>query len=93
MPIIVLDPTPGRTAQPARMAARLETLAGATIGLLDNGKFNVHRFLDHVEVILRERHGVHEVVRRRKPNQNAPATPEMLADLLKTDAVISAVGD
>jgi hypothetical protein len=93
MSMIVLDPTPGKAVEPAQMANRLETLAGATIGLLDNGKFNVQRFLDHVEAILREEHGVREVVRRRKPNQNAPVTAEMLADLLGTDAVISAVGD
>jgi hypothetical protein len=93
MPIIVLDPTPGRPAEPARMAHRLETLAGATIGLLDNGKFNVQRFLDHVEAVLRDDYGVSEVVRRRKPNQNAPVTAAMLADLLETDAIISAVGD
>ena len=93
MSIIVLDPTPGRAAEPARMAKRLETLAGATIGLLDNGKFNVQRFLDHVEAILRDQYRVSEVVRRRKPNQNAPVTAEMLADLLEADAVISAVGD
>ncbi len=93
MAIIVLDPTPGAAAQPARMAAPLDGLAGRTVGLLDNGKFNVVRFLDHVEQILRAEHGVREVVRRRKPNQNAPVMPAMLADLVACDAVLSAVGD
>ena len=93
MSIIVLDPTPGGTAQAARMAPGLPALAGRTVGLLDNHKFNVERFLDHVEEILRREHGVVAVVRRRKANQNAPVTAEMLAELTACDAVISAVGD
>lgn len=93
MTITVLDPTPGQAAPAARMAPALDTLEGRTVGLLDNGKFNVIHFLDHVEDILRSRYGVTEVVRRRKPNQNAPVTPAMLADLLECDAVLSAVGD
>ena len=93
MTITVLDPTPGAARAPAARAPRLETLEGRSIGLLDNGKFNVQPFLDHVERILRGEYHVREVVRRCKPNQNAPATPAMLADLTACDAVISAVGD
>jgi hypothetical protein len=93
MPITVLDPTPGASPEPAGMAAPLASLEGARVGLLDNGKFNVARFLDHVEQILRTEHGVREVVRRRKLNQNAPVTAALLADLVTCDAVLSAVGD
>jgi hypothetical protein len=77
----------------ARLAPALPSLAGATVGLLDNGKVNVDRFLDHVEDILRREHGVKEVVRRRKPNMSAPAPPEMVVELAGCDAVVSAVGD
>lgn len=93
MPITVLDPTPGGSARAAVVAAPLDTLEGRSIGLLDNGKFNVQRFLNHVEAILRSGYGVREVVRRRKANQNAPAPPGMIAELSRCDAVISAVGD
>ena len=93
MGITVLDPTPGAAAQAVRMAPPIDALEGRTVGLLDNGKFNVMRFLDHVEEILRSQYGVREVVRRRKPNQNAPVTAAMLADLVACDAVVSAVGD
>ena len=93
MPITVLDPTPAMVTRAARMAPRLPSLAGATVGLLDNGKMNVDRFLDHVEDVLRGRHGVKDVVRRRKPNMSAPAPPEVLRDLAACDAVVSAVGD
>ncbi len=93
MPITVLDPTAGEAPPPVRRAPRLDTLGGRRVGLLDNGKVNVDRFLDHVEAILRVEHGVADVLRRRKPNMSAPAPPEMLAELAACDAVVSAVGD
>jgi hypothetical protein len=93
MPIIVLDPTGGESPPPARRAPRLDSLAGRRVGLLDNGKVNVDRFLDHVEAILRAEHGVADVLRRRKPNMSAPAPPATLAELAACDAVVSAVGD
>ena len=93
MPITVLDPTPGAVTRTARRAPPLGTLAGARVALLDNGKVNVGRFLDHVEAILRAEHGVADVVRRRKPNMSAPAPPALLAELTACDAVVSAVGD
>ena len=89
----VLDPTPGAAAEPARMAPGLDSLTGRTVGLLDNGKFNVIHFLDHVEDILTASYGVAVVLRRRKTNQNAPVPPAMLGELLECDAVVSAVGD
>jgi hypothetical protein len=75
------------------MAAPVESLEGRTVGLLDNGKFNVTPFLDWVEVLLRSEYGVRAVVRRRKANQNAPAPTALIAELAACDAVISAVGD
>jgi hypothetical protein len=89
----VLDPTPERPAQTTRPAPALATLAGARIGLLDNSKIRVDRFLDFAEEILRTDYGVVDVIRRRKRNASAPAPSEVMADLLHCDAVISAVGD
>jgi hypothetical protein len=62
MPITVLDPTAARRAAPVRPARGLASLRGVRVGLLDNGKINVARFLDHVEAILRSEHGVADVV-------------------------------
>ena len=93
MSIVVLDPTSTTTSRSVRLAPRLATLAGTRIALLDNGKVNVDRFLDHVERILRTVHGVRDVVRRRKPNMSAPAPDAMLAEVAACDAVVSAVGD
>jgi hypothetical protein len=93
MPITVLDPTPGVVTRAARMARPLAGLTGARVALLDNGKVNVGRFLDHVEELLRAGHGVTDVVRRRKSNMSAPVPLAMLAELTACDAVVTAVGD
>ena len=93
MAMKVLDPTTDRAGEPVAMAPRLRSLAGTTVGLLDNGKVNAARFLDHVEDILVREHGVRAVVRRRKPNMSAPAPAELLAELTACDAVLAAVGD
>ena len=93
MPNTVLEPTVAPEPAMAHLAPALRSLAGARIGLLDNGKVNVARFLDHVEELLRTRHGIAEVLRRRKPNMSAPAPAAMLAELAACDAVVSAVGD
>jgi len=89
----VLNPTAAATPVATVAAPALSGLAGARIGLLDNGKIRVDRFCDFVEDILRTEYGVAEVVRRRKRNASAPAGADVLVDLLRCDGVISAVGD
>jgi hypothetical protein len=71
----------------------LRTLAGATVGLLDNGKLGVARLYDHLEEILRGRLAVGEVIRRRKPDMSRPVPPEVLGELAAADAIVSGVGD
>ncbi len=90
MPLVVLNPTPDAPPVPARIAPPLVSLEGRTVGLLDNGKFNVAPFLDCVEALLRDEYGVRDIVRRRKANQNAPAPAALLAELAGCDAVILA---
>ena len=92
----ILDPTL-RTALPvatASAAARPVHLAGATIGLLANGKSNGMALLNRVAEILREGHGISEVVRVAKTNASVPVSDEE-AELLAKQcaAVITAIGD
>ena len=69
-------------------------LAGRTVGFVDNTKHNFDRLADEIGAILRERHGVKAVVRRRKANASTPAAPEILAELAKTcDVVFAGSGD
>jgi hypothetical protein len=93
MGIRVLDPRVDAEGEPISMALPLDALAGATVGLLDNSKIGTARFYDHVEEILRERHGVREVIRRRKSDSSRPVSPAMLGELAAVDAVVSGVGD
>ena len=93
--IRILDPTlratPPRTA--AR-AARPAHLAGATLGLLANGKTHGMAFLERVAEHLAARHGIAEIVRVTKANASAPALAEDTAMLAKRcAAVVTAIGD
>ncbi len=93
--IRILDPTL-RTAlsSTASRAPRARHLAGATIGLLANGKSNGSMLLDRIADVLRERHGVGEVVRVAKTNASVPVSEddaEMLAK--RCAAVVTAIGD
>ena len=93
MSMRVLDPTAEEAAVAAISAARLASLEGRTVGLLDNGKIRVRELLDHVEEMLRSQYGVAQVLRVRKPDASRPAPPEVMADLKCCEAIISAVGD
>jgi hypothetical protein len=81
MSIRVLDPTVETAPAKAGATTRLTSLAGRTIGLLDNGKINVRALLDHMERMLRSQYGVHNVVRLRKPDFSRPAPAPVLSAL------------
>ena len=87
-----LDETPRDAGKPA---PRLDSLAGKTIGLLDISKWGGSYFLDHLERILKERHGVAHVVRAMKPTFTKPAPAEVIDQLVKANCagVIEALAD
>lgn len=93
MSLQVLDPTAEDVAATTTDDARLTSLQGRTVGLLDNGKIRVRELLDHMEAILRAEHGVTRVIRLKKPDASRPAPPDVIADMKVADAIISAVGD
>ena len=87
-----LDETPRIFSKPA---SRLSSLTGKTIGLLDISKPGGSIFLDRLEHLLKERHGVVHVLRIMKPTYTKPAPAAVLAKFLdaKCDAVIEALAD
>jgi hypothetical protein len=93
MTVRVLDPRLDPDQEPLAMAPPLRALDGATLGLLDNAKIGTARFYDHLEALLRERHRVRDVIRRRKPDTSRPVPEAMLRELAAADAIVSAVGD
>ena len=93
MSIRVLDPTAEVDSSLADNMARLDSLQGRTIGLLDNGKIRVHELLNHMEDIFVSQYGVAQVVRLKKPDASRPVPAEVVADMQQCDAIVSAVGD
>jgi hypothetical protein len=93
MTLRVLDPRLSPDGEASRLAAPLPSLGGARVGLLDNAKIGTARFYDHLETMLRERYGVREVLRSRKPDSSRPAPDEVLGALSAADAIVSGIGD
>jgi hypothetical protein len=93
MAVTLIHPGNEHVPQAAAPPPRLESLSGKKIGLLDISKPGGSFFLDRLESILRERYGVAEVVRARKPTfaKNAPAP--VIAELRAMDAVIEGLAD
>ena len=90
----VLSPVGETLRENVTLPALPGSLAGRTVGFIDNTKHNFDRLADEIGGILRERHGVKTVVRRRKANASTPAAPEILVELAKTcDVVFAGSGD
>ena len=72
----------------------LDTLAGKTVGFIDNAKPNFNHLVDDLEPLLIERHGVARVIKRRKPSPSMPAERAVIEELAaQCDAVITGSGD
>ena len=88
--IRVLSPIGLPAADTLRVAALPGSLAGRTVGFIDNRKANFDLLADEIGAILTAEHGVKNVIRRRKANAATPAAPEILAGLAKDCDVVFA---
>ena len=93
MTIRVLDPTHELTAPGIQLAARPISLAGATIGIISNGKEGTKGYFGHLERLLRAEHGVAEVHVRVKSNFSAPADRHIVDEIGRWRAVVTGIGD
>jgi hypothetical protein len=93
MPVILVHPGNERVAQAAAPPARLPSLAGKKVALLDISKPGGSLFLDRLEEILRTRYGVATIIRARKPTFAKNAPPQIIEQLRGADAVIEALAD
>jgi len=93
MTICVLDPSFEESISTVVTPKRPKSLAGTSIGLLDNGKPKGREFFDHIEQILRSEYAVANVLRLEKPDSSRPAPSDVIAAVSRCDAVISGVGD
>ena len=89
--ISVYVPTGTADTRSKQLAARLKTVRGARIGILDNCKEFADLVLRGVAEVLKRDHGVAEVKFWRKDYLGIPSkfAPEMAA---QCDAVINGVG-
>jgi len=84
MPLITVLSPIGDVSEGSVTAPPLpSSLAGRTVGFLDNTKTNFDRLATDVGELLREQFGVAKVVIRKKANASTPAAPEILAELAK----------
>ena len=92
--VVLLDPSAEDLAEEHNLAARLHSLSGKTVGLVDNTKHNSDLFLEQLGELLRENAGVSRVVPLRKANASTPLPPELLDKLIaECDAVVHGVAD
>jgi hypothetical protein len=88
--IRVLSPIGVTVGETLSVPALPGSLAGRTVGFLDNTKANFDLLVDEMGAFLRAEHGVKAVIRRRKANAATPAAPEILAGLAKDCDVVFA---
>jgi hypothetical protein len=91
--VTIVHPGNERVPKAATPPARLDSLTGKKIGLLDISKPGGSFFLDRLEEILRTRYGAVEVLRTKKPtfSKNAPA--QIIEQLRSMDAVVEGLAD
>jgi hypothetical protein len=90
--LVVLDPTGERSSAGRVRQARLASLEGRTIGLLDISKARGDIFLDRVESLLRARGAT--TLRFRKPTFTKPAPIDLRQEIAtRCDAVVEALAD
>jgi hypothetical protein len=93
MSVSLVHPGDETKPQAAPPPARLPSLKGMKIGLLDISKPGGSFFLDRLEELLRSKYGVAEVVRAKKPTYSKNAPPQVIDQLRGMDAVVEALAD
>ena len=90
--ITVLHPAAEDVAEPHRLAPRLSSLQGRTVGRIDNHKRHANVSLEARGRLLQHGYGVARVVTSRNISRSLPTPDAVLAPLASAgDAIIPAV--
>ena len=90
--VTLYDPTAEPKKLAAGLAPRLHDLKGRRAGILDNSKANAGTLMLEVVELLRQGHGVVDVVKREKQIAGAPSEA-IIADLKRCDFVLVGSAD
>jgi hypothetical protein len=93
MPVTIVHPGNESVTKAANPPARLASLKGKKIGLLDISKPGGNFFLDRLEEILRSKYGAGDILRTKKPTFSKNAPPQIIEQLRGMDAVVEGLAD
>ena len=92
--IQVYDPRGVVGAQSKAIAARVSSLEGLRLGILDNTKWNANKLLRELREQLKAAHPLAEVRYYRKESFSRFADPALIEQIRKqNDIVLTAIGD
>ena len=73
---------------------RPDTLAGKTLGLLENSKANSDKVLHELGQMLKEKYDLKDIVWFNKHSASLPTNPDVVQDMInKVDILITGIGD
>lgn len=91
---LVYNPTAATCYEPKSGSLKVPTLAGKTIGFIDNAKPNFNLLVDDLAELLTSRYGVAKVIKRAKRGAAMPAPEPVVNELAgKCVLVITGSGD
>ncbi len=92
--ILVYEPVAPCLTQPQESQRSLDNLVGKTIGFIDNSKPNFNYLVEDLSQLLIEKHGVAQVIMRRKRSASQGLPEAAMNELVaQTDAIITGSGD
>jgi len=91
---LIIDPTAASHHESKPMRQTLATLAGKTVGFIDNSKPNFNYLAEDLGALLVSKYGVRATVTRRKRAASVPAGEVVMKELTEQcDLVITGSGD
>ncbi|HET9662774.1 MAG TPA: hypothetical protein VFP00_01000 [Burkholderiales bacterium] len=92
--VLLYDPTAPQHDKRLGEIPKLDTLSGKVVGFVDNAKPNFDHLVEDLAQLLVEKHGVKEIIKRRKPSASIPVAPQVLSELAaQGDLIIAGSGD
>lgn len=92
--IQILDPRPEDAPEELGVSSPIGSLAGKTIGLLENRKYHADAFLQELQKVLEQDYGARQVVYASKFTFSMPCAEETIDALVaECDAVVHGIAD